>query len=133
MLQMAVTKISTFLYIKIFIVSSGLFISYLILECLFTFTYDLLYFGYTLLHSWEAYNTFEHAQDCKYKICPFEYFFGSILRDCSWNICFFMFTYNLLYFYNNFPHSHRGVTTGGAAPPPLSNNFVVAMRSGIFR
>ena len=33
-LQMGVNKMSTFLYIKIFIVSVGLFVSYLILECL---------------------------------------------------------------------------------------------------
>ena len=33
-------KISTFLYIKIFIVSAGLFVN-LILECLFVFAYDL--------------------------------------------------------------------------------------------
>ena len=65
-LQMVVTKISTFLYIKIFIVSIDLFVSYLILECLFMFTYDLFYFGYTLLHSWEAYNTFEHAQNMSF-------------------------------------------------------------------
>ena len=51
MLQMGVNKISTFLYIKIFIVSIGLFNSYLILECLFMFTYDLSYLAtpfYTL-------------------------------------------------------------------------------------
>ena len=34
MLQIGVNKMSTFLYIKIFIVSVGLFVSYLILECL---------------------------------------------------------------------------------------------------
>ena len=38
---MGVNKISTFLYIKIFIVSIDLFVSYLILEFLFMFTYDL--------------------------------------------------------------------------------------------
>ena len=54
---MGVTKISTFLYIKIFIVSIGLVVSYLIWEYLFIFTYDFLYFGYTLLHSWALYNT----------------------------------------------------------------------------
>ena len=40
--QMAVTKIFTFLYVKIFIVSVGLCVSYLILECLFVFKYDFL-------------------------------------------------------------------------------------------
>ena len=34
MFQMCVNKISTFLHIKIFIVSIGFFLSYLILECL---------------------------------------------------------------------------------------------------
>ena len=37
MLQMAVIKISTFLYIKIVYVFIGLFARYLILECLFMF------------------------------------------------------------------------------------------------
>ena len=40
MLQMGVNKIYTFLYRKIFIVSIGLFFGYLILECLFMFTYE---------------------------------------------------------------------------------------------
>ena len=39
--NMSVNKFSTFLYIKIFIVSIGLFVSYLILEFLIMFTYDL--------------------------------------------------------------------------------------------
>ena len=41
MLQMGMNKISTFLYIKVFIVSIGLFVIYLILECLFMVTYNL--------------------------------------------------------------------------------------------
>ena len=39
-LQMGMNKIFTFLYIKIFIVSIGVLVSYLILECLCMFTYD---------------------------------------------------------------------------------------------
>ena len=70
MLEMSVNKISSFLYIKIFIVCIGFLNSYLILEWLIVFTYDLTCFGYIL----------SHDQNYKYKICPFQYFFGSILK-----------------------------------------------------
>ena len=40
-LQMGEIRISTFLYIKLFLGSIGLFVSDLILECLFLFICDL--------------------------------------------------------------------------------------------
>ena len=55
--NMSMNKFSTFLYIKIFIVSIGLFVSYLILEFLIMFTYDLSQFDCILFHSWVVYNT----------------------------------------------------------------------------
>ena len=78
-LNCTVTKISTFLYINLFIVSIGLFVSYLILECLFIF-------DHTLLHSWAAYNTLVNRNMPKIantKYVLFSIFFGSILINCS--------------------------------------------------
>ena len=94
------------LCIKIFIASIGFLVNYLMLECLFLFKYDLSKLGHTLLHSWATYNSLGQGTRPKlYQIWPFQYFFGSILIDCSWIvICFFMFSYILLYFCNNCPH-----------------------------
>ena len=46
----------------------------------------------------------------------FQYFFGSILIDCSWNICLLMFTYILLYFYNNLRHPQESYNNLDGTP-----------------
>ena len=60
--------------------------------------------------------------NCKY-VYPFSIFFDSILIDCSWNIYLFMFIYNLLYFYNNFPYNNLDSTKLQVQICPLSIFF----------
>ena len=66
----------------------------------------------------------------------FQYFFGSILIDCSWNICLFMFTYILLYFYKNLPHPQESYNNLDGTPTPKiasTKNVLFSIFSVILR